>query len=370
MMKLSKTRITSWMVVSVSVFILFWLWGAGIVHAAEPGQEMRRYTTVHITAEVPEGYDKDVIVYFNNEEGERPYLLSESEGYKRTIMIFEGEYQMSAKRKNSTDFLCEIEDTCTVAGNEMDFGFTVLSTPQEVTEQEAQAILENNAQPVSADIPGMENGKEVLQEFLEATDYIKENGYFLQNRSVKYEVTDKKRWLEFRTEEEWDSASAYDVMVYMDIFYHPYYSMMNDNVSSEEEFVEEANDIGIFRKAEGGEGYAAALEKVIRWQYRYYEATGTIYNFFAEEGEENMHLNQVEKDENGLTKEELKELEAAREELLEGKDAKEVLGGKDEAPIVRFMKGHFWAVILLLISACVIAGITLYIKNKTKGADE
>ena len=204
MMRLNKTRITSWMTVLVAIFILFWLWGSGIAHAAEPSQEMQRYTTVHITAEVPEGYDKEIILYFDTE----PVVLTKMEEYKRTIMMFEGEYQMSAQRKNSTDFLCEIDDTCTVSGDEMEFRFTVLSTPQEVTEQEAQTILENNADPISADIPGIESGKAVLQEFLEATDYIKGNDYFIKYHSFKNEVTGKKRWLEFRTEGEWNKAAV------------------------------------------------------------------------------------------------------------------------------------------------------------------
>ena len=158
----------------VCIFALLWN-SEGMVKAAEPSQEIKHFTDVYITAIVPEGYDKDVIVYFKNEENEESILLRADEGYTKKRMMFEGTYQTWSERKNSTDFACEIQETCVVSGTEMDFFFTVLSTHQEVSESEAQAILESNAEPMGADVPGLESGKEVFQEFLDKTDYKKEN---------------------------------------------------------------------------------------------------------------------------------------------------------------------------------------------------
>lgn len=357
------------------VVVLFWNTGY-VVNAAEPSQEIKHFTDVYITAFVPEGYDADVIVYFKNEDNEESILLRADEGYTKKRMMFEGTYQTWAERKNSTDFACEIQDTCVVSGTEMDFTFTVLSTHQEVSESEAQTILENNAEPMSADVPGLDSGKEVFQEFLDATDYIKENAEFLRYKSTLNESeVHKERFLEnvggsTNTEEKWNAMSDYDVMVYMDTFYSPFVCLMNKEINTEEDFVEEANNIHFFRKIEGGNDYADALEKVIRWQWQYYEQTGTIYNFFAEEGNENAHFNQVETDKNGLTEKESKELEEARKELLEGEDVEELLGEeKDELPIVKFVKENVVSVIILIVALLGAVGMTIYIKNKKNGAE-
>ncbi len=358
-----------------TLVVLFWNTGYD-VFAAEPSQEIEHFTDVYITAIVPEGYDKDVIVYFKNEDNEESILLRADEGYTKKRMMLEGTYQTWAERKNSTDFACEIQETCVVSGTEMDFTFTVLSTPQEVSESEAHNILESNAEPMSADVPGLDSGKEVFQEFLDSTDYIKENKEFLRYKSTLNESeVHKERFLEnvggsTNTEEKWNTMSDYDVMVYMDTFYSPFICLMNKEVNTEEEFVEEANNIHFFRKIEGGDGYADALEKVIRWQWQYYEQTGTLYNFFAEEGNENAHFNQVETDKNGLTEEESKELEEAREELLEGENIEELFGEeKNELPIVKFAKENVVSVIILIVALLGAVGMTIYIKNKKNGTE-
>jgi len=357
------------------VVVLFWNTGY-VVNAAEPSQEIKHFTDVYITAFVPEGYDADVIVYFKNEDNEESILLRADEGYTKKRMMFEGTYQTWAERKNSTDFACEIQETCVVSGTEMDFTFTVLSTHQEVSESEAQAILESNAEPVSADVSNMESGEEIFQWFLDATDYIKENeGFLLYESTLNESEVHKERFLEnvggsTNTEEDWDAMSDYDVRVYMDTFYNPFNTLTYVEVNTEEDFIKQATSIDFYRKIEGGEGYADALEKLIRWQWQYYEQTGTLYNFFAEEGNENAHFNQVETDKNGLTEKESKELEEAREELLEGEDIEELLGEeKDELPIVKFVKENVVSVIILIVALLGVVGMTIYIKNKKNGAE-
>jgi len=357
------------------VVVLFWNTGY-VVNAAEPSQEIKHFTDVYITAFVPEGYDADVIVYLKNEDNEESILLRADEGYTKKRMMFEGTYQTWAERKNSTDFACEIQETCVVSGTEMDFTFTVLSTHQEVSESEAQAILESNAEPVSADVSNMESGEEIFQWFLDATDYIKENeGFLLYESTLNESEVHKERFLEnvggsTNTEEDWDAMSDYDVRVYMDTFYNPFNTLTYVEVNTEEDFIKQATSIDFYRKIEGGEGYADALEKLIRWQWQYYEQTGTLYNFFAEEGNENAHFNQVETDKNGLTEKESKELEEAREELLEGEDIEELLGEeKDELPIVKFVKENVVSVIILIVALLGVVGMTIYIKNKKNGAE-
>jgi len=357
------------------VVVLFWNTGY-VVNAAEPSQEIKHFTDVYITAFVPEGYDADVIVYFKNEDNEESILLRADEGYTKKRMMFEGTYQTWAERKNSTDFACEIQETCVVSGTEMDFTFTVLSTHQEVSESEAQAILESNAEPVSADVSNMESGEEIFQWFLDATDYIKENeGFLLYESTLNESEVHKERFLEnvggsTNTEEDWDAMSDYDVRVYMDTFYNPFNTLTYVEVNTEEDFIKQATSIDFYRKIEGGEGYADALEKLIRWQWQYYEQTGTLYNFFAEEGNENAHFNQVETDKNGLTEKESKELEEAREELLEGEDIEELLGEeKDELPIVKFVKENVVSVIILIVALLGVVGMTIYKKNKKNGAE-
>lgn len=357
------------------VVVLFWNTGY-VVNAAEPSQEIKHFTDVYITAIVPEGYENDVIVYFKNEDNEESILLRADEGYTKKRMMYEGTYQTWAERKNSTDFACEIQETCVVSGTEMDFTFTVLSTHQKVSESEAQAILENNAEQMSADVPGLKSGQEVFQEFLAKTDYIKENEEFIRYKSTLNESeTHKERFLEniggsTNTEEDWNAMSDYDVLVYMDTFYNLYNCLMYEEINNEDEFVEEANSVEFFRKIEGGEGYADALEELVRWQWQYYEQTGTLYNFYAKEGNENAHFNQVETDKNGLTEEESKELEEAREELLEGEDIEELLGEeKDELPIVKFVKENVVSVIILIVALLGTVGMTIYIKNKKNGAE-
>jgi len=222
----------------------------------------------------------------------------------------------------------------------------------------------------------MESGEEIFQWFLDATDYIKENeGFLLYESTLNESEVHKERFLEnvggsTNTEEDWDAMSDYDVRVYMDTFYNPFNTLTYVEVNTEEDFIKQATSIDFYRKIEGGEGYADALEKLIRWQWQYYEQTGTLYNFFAEEGNENAHFNQVETDKNGLTEKESKELEEAREELLEGEDIEELLGEeKDELPIVKFVKENVVSVIILIVALLGVVGMTIYIKNKKNGAE-
>ncbi len=374
---LEKRRTINWMaVMAVALFVLAF---GGKTEASEGGQkENRFYTDVTVIATVPEGYNKDVIVWFKNGVDEdRAFLLQEAQEYKSTMMLIEGTYETSAEGKNFTDFACEMEDTCVVEGSEMEFHLTVLSTPPAVSEDVAQAILAENAEEISTDIPGMDSGKEVFQEFLENAEYVQETEYFKTvysklNESDKW----KKQFLEFEgddnTEEEWNSMSSFDIFVYFETFRKPYVNMMTDTYSNEDEFVEDATVIKIFRGEENGEAFADALEKVIRWQYRYFEQTGTLYNFFAEEGEENAHLNRTETDGNGLTAEESKEVAELREELLEGEDIKDVLEEETQTDnsLVRLFKEHMIAVIVLIVSGIAIIIVVIYIKSKKNSVDE
>ncbi len=226
----------------------------------------------------------------------------------------------------------------------------------------------------SDDIPGIESGQEVFQEFLENAEYVQETEcfkitYSKLNESDKW----KKQFLEFEgddnTEEEWNSMSSFDIFVYFETFRRPYVRMKNDTYSSEDEFVEEATIIRIFRGEENGEAFADALEKVIRWQYRYFEQTGTIYNFFAEEGEESVPLNRTETDGNGLTAEESKELAGLREELLDGEDIEEALGEETETgnSFVRLFTILF---IVLLVAGIAVIGAVIFVISRKKSVNE
>lgn len=230
----------------------------------------------------------------------------------------------------------------------------------------------------SMEVWGIESGEEILQEFLDNTEYIQETEYFqLAYANVHESELWKKRFLEFvgdkNTEEKWNNMSSYEILVYFNIYWDPYWDMTHSNISSEDELVEATPMISAMMKVENGEAYAVALEKVIRWQYRYFEQTGTLYNFFAEDGQKNAHLNQVEKNENGLTKEELAELEALKEELLEGEDIEKVTGISQEkyenTLINNVTKLIPWFIVLLLFGIIGVV-VALYINQKKNNSND
>ncbi|MBR1702637.1 MAG: hypothetical protein IJ716_11850 [Lachnospiraceae bacterium] len=154
--------------------------------AVSQNQDIKLFTEVTIIADVPEGYDKDVVVRFQSEEETIIILLQAAHNYTDVQWIIEGTYATSAWRKNSTDFCCEIPESCEVQGQKMEFRFTVLPVLEEVTESEAQAILDQAAdQTVGSDVNGLESGKEIIQEFLDKTAYIIDTDYYKRMKIIK-----------------------------------------------------------------------------------------------------------------------------------------------------------------------------------------
>lgn len=341
--------------------------------AVSQNQDIKLFTEVTIIADVPEGYDKDVVVRFQSEEETIIILLQAAHNYTDVQWIIEGTYATSAWRKNSTDFCCEIPESCEVQGQKMEFRFTVLPVLEEVTESEAQAILDQAAdQTVGSDVNGLESGKEIIQEFLDKTAYIVDTDYYkrMDSRSNENENY-KKIFLEFEgdniTEEKWNSMSGYDVFIYLHTYLMPYERLMNNNYSNEDQFVKAAGIIESYRN-QNEDVFADALEKVIRWQWKYFEHTGTIYNFFAEEGEENVHFNQPSSTNTGLSEEEKREIEAARAELFEGEDLQEIKEAmaeqEKESGSEKSTEVHWTIIIVFILLGVGIIVAFLYIKYR------
>ena len=143
--------------------------------AVSQNQDIKLFTEVTIIADVPEGYDKDVVVRFQSEEETIIILLQAAHNYTDVQWIID-----------STDFCCEIPESCEVQGQKMEFRFTVLPVLEEVTESEAQAILDQAAdQTVGSDVNGLESGKEIIQEFLDKTAYIIDTDYYKRMKIIK-----------------------------------------------------------------------------------------------------------------------------------------------------------------------------------------
>ncbi len=344
--------------------------------------EVTTYTEVKFIANVPEGFAGDVIVIWENtatlkKDGIR---MNAEDGYTYTRNILGGEvYNLTtsfvADGEWKTDIPAQYEipngEGIEIVFNVLD-GSPAVNILTEVAPKETEVPVTNNSESAGdGDIDpltGILKGEVAIQNFIDKVSFIQDEsayeGYdFLLVFSVKDDYLGSNP---LNTSEKWDSMTAFEQYVWRKAFFIPnlYLYKHAGEIGagySIDDFIKNALlekslfDLKDYPRED--EVYDAVVE-LCEWHYNYFLITGTVYDYYNGNVEYVDPTVEQEASEKAAEVVEDKELEAARDELLNAltEEEKEELGIEVESEeteeadgMVDLLKDNILTIVLLVI---------------------
>ena len=206
---------------------------------------------------------------------------------------------------------------------------------------------------------GLVTPESVWNNYIDNTKDIIENDTELNEWMKGYDVPGYlKQYLEFsdkNTEEEWNKFSNFEKFNFIVFIKGAKMNLNNMNFKDEDDFWDEYTYYEQWAKntcktSENIEPFFDEVEKVVRWQYQYYEKTNNTYDFFAGSEEEVTTENLEDDSEYQDIKNALLDEDEADANINDDKD-----GGISFATII----------LIIVVVIVIIGGVTIvFIKNK------
>lgn len=138
---------------------------------------------------------------------------------------------------------------------------------------------------------GLKSPDVIYDEFVEKTSFLKNPENYNQTFKLVYTTNmEKELYLKYTnlgSEEKWNTMSDYEKFVYNETSLSPYLEIVisNETYKNTDEFIRKAYDMETAKFYDSmipnrGEEVREALENVWRWQYDYFQITGSVYNFY------------------------------------------------------------------------------------------
>lgn len=339
------------------------------------------FTEVIFKADVPNGFEQNVVVSVVDGGGKLNTVLYEKDDYVSSMHIVSGfEYGLDVVIRQG-DYETDIDKTFFADGETMEISFTV-------TEANIYKPLPNDGNIADIDpthgeedideLTGLPTAESVFEHCKEVFSVMENNPDFesylktWSSQMIKQVFLDAK---EDNTEEKWNAMTPTERFMQYIISTLPQIEMTNNIYKNENDFV---NEISYMKDRladiEGGEAVYNEIEYVWRWIYKYYLHTGTFYDFYEEydsiyagtslSGESSS--SDKDKEEAAEILQELED-EGALDEVMEIVE-QDTETEDNSNTFMDWVKGNIFTLIIFI--GVLIGFIVFYIKTKKKEAEK
>lgn len=336
------------------------------------------YVTITFTANVPEGFDKDIWLKIKNSSTEivRDLGLASSVDYTRPIMLPRNESHTIEVFIEDGNYITDLEESYIFATEET-VEFTVSEAPaeqQEISSQEVPGetgteIPHGEETDVEMDeLTGLESADSVWERFVNACSVMEDNPDYESYVNIFSGALIKKGYLEDKetnTEETWDAMTPVDRYIL-----HMAYTLPRNYLAKakdEEDFLSYLDELRLLEDIEGGEQVRDAVIELWRWHYKYYLHTGTFYDFYADydgeyegtplDGSGNTFQSDMDEIRQELSESEQEEIKEALEEEIPH-------GEEKENGLVAWAKNNIITLSILVIVGVALIVVTILVRRK------
>lgn len=252
--------------------------------------EIPTYTTVTITAEVPEGFEGEIALAFTDEPAFvsiKTALVPENE-YTSNVMLLSGCTYFPTVVIRGGDYQHDLEESYQFSGDEAELRFRLTDAfqplPDEPGTGEAAPDHGKDGQDIDV-LTGLETAESVFARFLETCSIMDGNPAFTDYLNTYSGHLFKQTYLEDNennTEEEWEAMNPTQRYERFIASAFPKICCMNGtSIEDEKTYLDEVRTYLIkLDNIEGGPAIRDEVLAVWRWLHKYYLHTGTFYDFY------------------------------------------------------------------------------------------
>lgn len=347
--------------------------------------EIEVRSNVTIKANVPDGFTEDIAFVLEEEvtQVRFQYLLTAENEYTGNLSLLgNNAFLPQVTFKKGGNYKTDLAEKYMIEGEEVELTFTVtpITYSIENDEEERESLYtEEKELPHGEDIDpqtGLPTAESVIKAYMEKVSFIQDDPKFSSFLATYSSASMKKSYLKadpLNTEEQWESMKEIDRFNYYILYSMPHSYMINSEFASANEMVEKLwAQKDILSQIENGEIVYDAIVEVWKWHYRYWQVTGTFYNFYNYyDGENAGQLTEAERAK--LKKNEDEEVEEIRDELMSELSEEEKAEIMGEASSEAVQRKHSSSILWIVVALCVggAVGIGFYfLKNHGKRSSD
>ena len=353
------------------------------VNATE-SEDIATFTTVTIKADVPPDFKQEIVVSLVDEETLVAFntLLTQDNDYEAKLTVQGNKTYAPAVAVKAGTYKNNLDASYFITGDVADLAFKIEeSNPYEplpsdtVIDTETQQDIPHGEENNIDDLTGLETAESVYNHYKDTASIMEKDTKFKSHLEYYSAAMFKKYFLDaddMNTEDKWNSMSGFERYTYYMLFIKPMSTLYNTAPNNENEFIDNLEaERQMITSIEGGEEIYNEVVDVWRWLYKYYQHTGTFYNFYNVYDDSAAGISSdnepttIGKNEETTSLEQIKDAVEAENGLEE--EIKEALSGENtekENLVATWAKNNVVTLIIFAIIGIALVVVTVIVKRK------
>jgi len=335
------------LIMYIMIAVLFDFVVTGLYPVTAKADEIGTYTEVQIAANIPNGFQEDIVVTLKSDFSENKYqvVLNTGNNYRSSLTVISNTtYSSSAAIKTSKYKIHGLQEKYTVDKNTVYIEFSVNEGLTQIGNQNVSDDLDLG---VDTDV------QQIYTQYIQKVSFVENNEDYKSFLSLFSNAMMKKYFLQAddtNTDDLWNKMTVYEKFNYYMLYIRPKTLITGTNAVSNTIELKEGleSERQILNKINGGDKVIEAIETVWIYEWNYYNENGQFLNLYAVDSKQSIQKH---------SEPEQSEVQTAEQKAESDTDTK-------EKRLLKTMKNNIAN--FVMIGAVLIIGIVLTIKNKNE----